>query len=192
MEVSQTTLLTAATLKAVTLEQAKKHCEVGQDDTTHDDQLTLLIDVATDQFENDCDICLLTQTHRVYLEYWTDDEIYLPKRPIQSITSIKYYDDSNTQRTLSTDIYSLNAPERSIELKLNQVWPSVVTDRWDGVEVTYVCGYTAADLVPASARHAILLLVGYYFGQNRGDNDRPNDMVAYGRLVKQFLRSTYP
>lgn len=192
MEVSQTTLVTAATLKPVTLVQAKKQCEVPADDTTHDDQLTLLIDVATDQFENDCDICLLTQTQRVYAEEFSDDEIYLPKRPVQSIASIKYYDDANTQQTLSASVYSLNAPERSVELVFNQVWPSVATDRWDAVEITYVCGYSSAVLVPASARHAVLLLVGYYFGQNRGDNDRPNDMEAYRRLVKQFLRSNYP
>lgn len=191
MEVSQTTLITAATLKPVTRAQAKKHCEIPTDDTTHDDQIDLLIDVATDQFENDCDICLLTQTHRVYAENWCE-EIYLPKRPVQSITTIKYYDDSNTLQTLSTSIYDLNAPERSIELKYNQVWPSLVTDRWDAVEITYVCGWTSASLVPAAARHAVLMLIGYYFGQNRGDNDRANDLVAYGRLKDQFLRSSYP
>ena len=191
MEVSQPTLVTAPTLRAISLEQARKQCELDQDDATHDDQLSMLIDTATDQFENDCDICLLTQTQRVYLEDFID-EIYLPKRPIQSITSIKYYDQSDALQTLSSTVYSLNSPERSVELKFNQVWPSVATERWDAVEVTYVCGYASASLVPAAAKHALLLLVGYYFGQNRGDNDRPNDLNAYGRLVKQFLRSTYP
>ena len=191
MEVSQPTLVTAPTLRAISLEQARKQCELDQDDATHDDQLSMLIDTATDQFENDCDICLLTQTQRVYLEDFID-EIYLPKRPIQSITSIKYYDQSDALQTLASTVYSLNSPERSVELKFNQVWPSVATERWDAVEVTYVCGYASASLVPAAAKHALLLLVGYYFGQNRGDNDRPNDLNAYGRLVKQFLRSTYP
>lgn len=191
MIVSQPTLVTAPTLRAVTLEQARKQCELDQDDATHDSQLTMLIDTATDQFENDCDICLLTQTQRVYLKQFCD-EIYLPKRPVQSITTVKYYDDSDALQTLASSVYTLNSPERSVELKFNQVWPSTASDRWDAVEVTYVCGYTSADLVPAAARHAILLLVGYYFGQNRGDNDRPNDLNAYGRLVKQFLRSTYP
>ena len=191
MEVSQPTLVTAPTLRAISLEQARKQCELDQDDATHDDQLSMLIDTATDQFENDCDICLLTQTQRVYLEDFID-EIYLPKRPIQSIASIKYYDQSDALQTLSSTVYSLNSPERSVELKFNQVWPSVATERWDAVEVTYVCGYASASLVPAAARHALLLLVGYYFGQNRGDNDRPNDLNAYSRLVKQFLRSTYP
>lgn len=191
MEVSQTTQVIAPTLQPVTLSRAKKHCEIGQDDTTHDEQLADLIATATDQFENDCDVCLMTQTQRVYLEQWCD-EIYLPKRPIQSVTSIKYYDDSNSLQTLSTAVYSLNKPERSIEVKFNQVWPSVATERWDAIEIDYVCGYTAVELVPGAARHAILLLVGYYFGQNRGDNDRPNDLAAYGRLVKQFLRTSYP
>lgn len=190
-DVSQTTLVTAATLKPVTLLQAKKHCEVPLDDTTHEDQLEMLIDVATDQFENDCDICLLTQSHKVYLQDWPE-RIYLPKRPIQSVTSVRYYDSSNSQQTLSTSIYSLNPPERSLVLKINQDWPSVATDRWDAIEVEYVCGFASADSVPAAARHAVLMLVGYYFGQNRGDNDRSGDLTTYGRLVKQFLRSNYP
>lgn len=191
MRVSQTTVVTAPVLQAVTRAQVKKHCEVPIDDSTHDDQLEMLIDVATSQLENDCDICLLTQTIRVYAEDWCGDEIYLPKRPIQSISSVKYYDSSNTQQTLSTDVYYLNAPERSVELKYNQVWPSLTT-RWDAVEVNYVCGYTAASLVPANARHALMLLIGYYFGQNRGDNDRANDLDAYYRLVKQLQRFDYP
>lgn len=189
--VSQTTVTTPPTLKPVTLVQARKHCELPQDDATHDDQLTLLIDVATDQFENDCDLCLLTQTLRVYSENWCE-KVYLPKRPVQSIASIKYYDTSNTQQTLSSSVYSLNLPQRSVELKVDQAWPAIATDRWDAIEINYVCGYTSADLVPAAARHAVLLLIGYYFSQNRGDNDRPNDMTAYRRIVNQFLRSTYP
>lgn len=192
MKISPATLVTPPVLKPVTLAQAKKHCEVPIDDTVHDDQLEMLIDAATSQFENDCDICLLTQTQRVYMEYWCNDEIYLPKRPVQSVTTIKYYDDSNIQQTLSTSIYSLNAPERAVQLSFDQVWPSVATDKWDAIEITYVCGYTSASAVPASARHAVLLLVGYYFGQNRGDNDRPNDMRAYKNLVNQFIRDSYP
>lgn len=191
MHISQTTLITAPTLQAVTLAQAKKQCEIAQSDTTHDDQLEMLIDVATSQLEDDCDLCLLTQTHRVYAEEFCD-ELYLPKRPIQSIASIKYYDVSNVQQTLSSSVYSLNAPERSVELKYNQVWPSVSADRWDAIEVNYVCGYASASDVPANAKHALLLLIAYYFSKNRGDNDGANDLTAYRRLVAQLQRSNYP
>lgn len=191
LEVSPATLVTAPTLIPVTLTQAKKHCEVPTDDTTHDDQLDLLINVATKQVEDDCDICLLTQTWRVYAEQWPD-KLYLPKSPVASITTVKYYDESNALQTLATSVYTLNPTRRSVELKYNQVWPSIATDRYDAIEVTYVCGWSSAGLVPANARQAVLLLVGYYFAQNRGDNDRPNDMAAYQRLKNQLLRSTYP
>jgi len=81
---------------------------------------------------------------------------------------------------------------RKVHLKYQQYWPTAIVDRWDAVEVIYVAGYTSARRVPAIAKQAMLLLVGYYFDANRGDNDRSNDLQAYERLVSRFMRSTYP
>lgn len=120
------------------------------------------------------------------------DEIYLPKRPIASITSVKYYDTSNVQQTLATTVYGLDAASRAVRLKHLQDWPTTVLDRWDTWEITYVCGYASASLVPAISKQAMLLLVGKYF-ENR-------DMLigatytdrAYEALVAKFIRSSYP
>lgn len=192
MQVSKPVLVTAASLRPVTRAQAKKQCEIPSDDTTHDDQIDLLIDVASAEFEADTDMALLTQTWRVYADSWGSTEsLQLPKRPIQSVASVKYFDTANAQQTLTSSVYSLDDTDRVLRLAYNQVWPSHI-DRWDAIQVNYVCGYAAASDVPSTIKQAVLLLIGYYFGQNRGDNDRANDKVAYERLVAKHWRSTYP
>lgn len=188
---SRPELVTAPTLRPVTLEQARTQVFLASDDTTHDTELADIIDVAAEQWESDTDSILMSRSLRVYLEVFDDDEIYLPSRPIQSITSVLYYDDSDTQRTLATSVYDLDKGARAVRLKWSQVWPST-SIRWDAAQINYVAGYSTAAEVPNIAKRAVLLLVGYYFAANRGDNDKPQDMRAYERLVQHHLRSTYP
>lgn len=188
---SRPEVVTAATLPAVTLEQARAQVFLASDDTTHDTVLAGIIETATEQWESDTDSVLMSRTLRVYLECFDDDEIYLPSRPVQSVTSVKYYNDSDVLTTLSSSVYDLDKGSRAVRLKWDSVWPSTAT-RWDAAQVNYVAGYTTANDVPAIAKRAILLLVGYYFAANRGDNDKPNDMRAYERLVQHQLRATYP
>jgi uncharacterized phiE125 gp8 family phage protein len=184
--------VTDQTSEAITLAQARKQLEIAQSDLAHDDQLTLLIQSARDQWEADTDSAVLTQTWRVYLDSFNDDEIYLPKRPVSSITTLKYYDLTNTQQTLATSYYSLDQGSRVIRLKYQQDWPGTVA-RWDAVEITYVCGYASAAAVPAIAKQAMLLLVGKYF-ENRDllVNDVIFTDAAYESLVRKFMRSCYP
>jgi uncharacterized phiE125 gp8 family phage protein len=110
---------------------------------------------------------------------------------VQSITHVKYYDSGDVLQTLSTSVYDLDQSCRAVRLKNLQVWPAV-SDRWDAITITYVAGYAQSYLVPAIAKQAMLLLVGYYFDANRGDNDRNNDQRAYEALVTKFMRSNYP
>lgn len=185
---SRATVVTAATAEPVTLAQARKQLELSPSDTAHDDQLTLLLQAAREQWEHDTDSVTMTTTLSVTLPHFGGTNIDLPKRPIQSITHIKYY-ASGTLTTLATSVYSLDAPRRQARLNELQSWPSADT-RWDAVVITYVAGYASAAAVPAIAKQAILLLVGHYF-ENR-------DMIgsfrsdAYDALVSRFRRPTYP
>jgi len=190
-ETSRAMLVTAPVSEPITLAEAKKQLELSPTDTAHDAQLSLLIQAAREQWEADTDSACLTQTWKVTAEEFDDDEIYLPKRPVQSITHVKYYDSGDVLQTLSTSVYDLDQSCRAVRLKNLQVWPAV-SDRWDAITITYVAGYAQSYLVPAIAKQAMLLLVGYYFDANRGDNDRNSDQRAYEALVTKFMRSNYP
>ena len=151
----------------------------------------MLIQAAREQWEHDTDSCCLTQTLYVHAEEF-EDEIELPKRPISSISSIQYYDLTNTLQTLSSSVYSLNPSEREVERKWMQIWPPTI-DRWDAIKITYVAGYASAALVPAIHKQAIRLLISHYF-ENRDMimSDALTSVRAYECLVTKFMRASYP
>lgn len=190
-EVSRPTVVTGPTAEPITLAEAKRQLFLAESDTSQDAELISRIQAAREQWEHDTDTYLLTQTLSVTLERFGEREIYLPGRPIQSITHIKYYDENDTLQTFSSSRYSFNAPEREIELKWQEQWP-VTAIRWDAATVTFVAGHASIAAIPAIAKQAMLLLITYYQYSNRGDNDRPNDLRAYENLVRRFTRSTYP
>lgn len=190
-EVSRPTVVTGPASEPVTLAEAKRQLFLAESDTSNDAELVSRIQAAREQWEHDTDSQLLTQTLSVTAEAFGGREIYLPGKPIQSVSFVKYYDDANTLQTLSTSLYSFNAPDREIELNWNSTWPTT-SIRWDAVQIQFVAGNTSLSAVPAIAKQAILLLITYYHFGNRGDNDRPNDLRAYDALVRRYMRAGYP
>lgn len=183
--------LTPPTQEPLTIAEVKLHVNVADNDATFDAELMRHVQAAREQWEHDTDSRLLTQTVRTRFEQLIGQIVKLPLRPIQSVTSITYYDSNDTEQTLSTDVYDVDLQRQSIRLKTNQSWPTLAV-RWDAATVQYIVGLTSRQLVPAIAKQAMLLLIGYYFEANRGDNDRPNDLRAYESLVARYMRSTYP
>jgi uncharacterized phiE125 gp8 family phage protein len=181
--------VTAPTFEPVTVAQARKQVELAESDRAHDEQLELLIQAAREQLEADTDLVLGQKTVKVYDDDF-DAAMQLQLRPIQSITSVKYYDTGNSLQTLSTSYYDFDAANRKVVLKYNQTWPAVILGRYDAVEITYVCGYASQALIPALAKQACLLLVGNYF-EGR-DMLKESDAKTYDRIVAKLMRSTYP
>jgi uncharacterized phiE125 gp8 family phage protein len=186
----QAELVTGPTVEPLSLAECKKHLEIASSDTNHDAQLTSLIAEARQQWEHDTDSVLCYQYWRIRVKSWSD-RFALPKRPIQSITSIAYYDGNNTLQTLSTSLYQLHINE--VRLAYQATLPTT-NDRWDAWTITYRCGYSQdATLVPAIAKRAMLLLVGYYF-ENRDMmvSETNYNRKVYEDLVLRFARSNYP
>ena len=125
-----------------------------------DSQLTLILKQARKQVEEDARRKLITQTVKLYMdEFPDDDEIEIRLAPIQSITSVKYYDQNATLQTLATTVYWENLIETppEIELRQSQIWPVVQLERPNAVIIEFVAGYgSTAASVPAAARLAIM------------------------------------
>lgn len=89
----------------------------------------------------------------------------LPRGSLQSVTSIKYYDENNVQQTLDANTYYHVIKDTilgRVVLRSGQTWPTTY-DRPDAVEVVYVAGYGAAGLVPASLKAAVLMTAAHWF-----------------------------
>jgi hypothetical protein len=78
-------------------------------------------------------------------------QIDLPFAPVQSVTSIKVYDRSDTETTVSAGIYGVARDK--IYLNEGQTWPTNLRDH-AAVKITYVVGFGASD-VPSPIVQAI-------------------------------------
>lgn len=185
-------IVTRPTTEPLTLGEAKKQLEISISDTTHDDHLTALVIAARQQWEDDTDSAVCNQTWKVETQEFVDG-MKLPKRPVQSITTIQYYDGTNTLQTLASTVYQLHAGRGEIRLGYQQVLPAT-SARWDAWKITYLCGYgTDGTNVPGVAKRAMMLLIGYHF-ENRDmlQNESTFNRSAYESLVLRYIRSTYP
>lgn len=159
---SNWTLYTAPAVEPVNLADLKANCRI--DVTDHDDLLTQLIVAARTYLEEVTWLSFITQTWEYRTDRWADP-IVLPRGPLQSITSVKYYDTADVQQTLSTDVYEASIYDLpgGVRLKHDQTWPAV-RGHADDIVVRYVSGYGAtAATVPQPLRQAILLLAGHLF-----------------------------
>lgn len=182
-------LVTAPTSEPVTTAEARTHLEISG--TDHDAKLDELIEAARQQYELDTGYHVIQQTWKLRLP--TIQEMLFTQRPVNSISSITYFDTDNNSQTLATTVYELDQASNALRLKYQQEWPSVAT-RWDAVTITYVVGENSgASTVDEIHKQAILLLVGHWF-ENR-DMLLPENFQttkAYELLVRRTIRSTYP
>ncbi|MDB4312003.1 head-tail connector protein [bacterium] len=161
------------TAEPVTLAYAKNHLRV---DITDDDALiTNLITAAREYIEVYCARSIVQHTYRADLPGFYD-VMQLPLGPVQSISSIKYYDTASPSvlQTLSSSVYSLQ--KDCVYKNEGASWESVA-NRPDAVQITYMAGYSdlasPEDTVgntPQAISVALLLLVGDYYENREGQS----------------------
>lgn len=164
-------LFTAPTVEPVSSAEAKLHCRI---DTSADDTLiTMLIAAARRKVEADANRALITQTWELVLDVFpTQTFIELPLPPLQSVSSIKYYDNSASpvETTFASTNYLVcidNQYGGLIVLKDSASWPVMTNPLEKGaVRIKFVCGYGAAAAVPEIYKQAMLLLIGHWY-ENR-------------------------
>lgn len=150
------------TVEPVTKAEVKANSRI--DTNAEDSLLDLLIAAARSECENRAWLSLCTQTWRVYLPDWPSEPLILPRHPVQSISSVTYFDSSDASHTLSSSIYALvpsSGQDASIALAANQEWPSVtLSDRQYPIEIEYVTGFGDAAAVPNLIKAWLLRFVG--------------------------------
>ena len=153
-------LQTGPTIEPLTVDEAKLQLRIDSD--TDDAAVERRLRSARSQAETYLMRGLLTQTWQYAQDDWAD-EILLPMAaPLQSVTSVKYYDTSGVLTTLATTVYLadlLSEPGRVV-LKPAQIWPALQANRVLAVEIVYVVGFAAADLIPADIVDGVCLLLG--------------------------------
>jgi uncharacterized phiE125 gp8 family phage protein len=153
------TLVTGPAKEPLSVDQAKSQCRIDVAD--EDASIADYIAASRVDAEEYMSRGLFTQTWKFTLDAFAN-EIWLPRAaPLQSVSSIQYYDTSGTLQTLATSYYVVDTvaePGRIVKAPL-QTWPSLQADRASAVIVNYVVGWSDVTLIPAAINHGIGLLV---------------------------------
>jgi uncharacterized phiE125 gp8 family phage protein len=163
----------------VTVWEAKQHLEIDHSD--RDTYISTLISVARELGEDFTARSFFTQTLVAQLDEFPTDFIELIYGPVQSITTLKYYDVANVQQTWSSANYRLDTVSKIANVEPIDSWPDVY-DRQDAIEITYVAGESDTDNIDFSIKQGILMLVGHLF-ENRQD-------VIVGSQVNHMPKSS--
>lgn len=185
-------LVTPPAQEPVTLADVKAWARVA---TSADDALlTAILTAARLHVEQIAGLALLTQTWDYWLDMfpygglsplrwtygspyaasvprWTyafpSGEIALPYAPLQTVSFVKYVDDTGATATLDPSLYQVDAtrlPGRIVPA-YGQTWP-VARSQPNAVQVEYVAGYGAASTnVPEPLKQAIKVLAATMYEQ---------------------------
>jgi len=159
-------LLTPPAQLPVTLEEVKEHLRI--DDTDHDSLITTFINAAVADVENMTGRALITQTWDLLFDSWGEIKLsVLPFGNLQSITSIKYYGEDDTEQLVSTDNYIV----ANVGTDFGRIWFDDDSDfdypvlgQATKIIVTGVFGYGDTDAdIPAIIKTSIKLIVSDLF-----------------------------
>jgi uncharacterized phiE125 gp8 family phage protein len=161
----------------VTVAESKADLRVQH--TAEDTLIDSLIAAATDYADVPNGVvgkALITQTWTLSVRSFEPNlKLHIPITPVQSISSITYYDADNVQQSLTVFDFYLYGDEDTawIEPKPNVTLPTVYP-REDAITVTFVAGFGATSAsVPNSIRQAIRLLVAHWYENRTAATDRP-------------------
>jgi uncharacterized phiE125 gp8 family phage protein len=160
------TLHTAPTAEPVSLDEAKKQCDIADGLTYHDQELMGKIVAARQFVERRLNRQLVTATWNLFLDRFPCgmEPIMVPNAPLQSITSIAYVDSAGDSQTWSASAYRVGVsrePGRVVPV-FGGTYPTTL-NTIDAVAVRFVAGYGAPAAVPQGIKDAILLLVNHWF-----------------------------
>lgn len=171
------TTVTAPTIRAVTLEEARQQLRLD----THDEDMLLAVhlDAAQAELERLADLRLCPQTLAMVLDTWPD-EITVPVRPV-SIAAITYTAISGETPTLPEADYIARPRHGFMRIRpaVGASWPPLAPD--GQITITLSAGFADGHPDLAIARAAILVKTASLFENREGAA-----CLAFDTLVNQL------
>ena len=178
-------------IEPLSLAEIKSHLRV--DDSSDDEMLSTIIQVAREQVEDITRRALLTSTWDFVIQEWpVENYIKLPYGNLQSVTSVKWKDTDGTETTLTagTDYLVETNGENvgRVVLPYGESWPSDTLYPSNPITIRFVCGWTAASLIPAKIKAACKLIAGDIY-QNREGKILTGQSYQENKAVMALLAS---
>lgn len=182
--------VTEPTIEPVSRIEAREHLRL--DDDVDDAQVRAYITAARVYVENFTGRLLINRTMRQYLDgarggignYWEGtrqgpsltadgDFIEIAASPVVSVSSIKYYDDADTEYTWNSANYYVDTAQDvgRVVLRDGGVFPTDLRAA-NGLEINFTAGYgTSPTNIPEAIRVAVLQMTTFFY-EHRGDFER--------------------
>lgn len=195
-------LTSGPALEPVTLAEAKAHLRV--DGTAEDALIQSLIVTSRLHVEAALGLALVTQSWTWLVDRWprpamrrgqvtgpqpaSDLRLNLPLRPVQAIAHVKLWREDGTSESLDLSRFYLDGmatPARLVWLGGALPSPGRLAN---GIEIAFTAGFgAAAAAVPATIRHALLLLVAHWY-EHREPVEIGSGLVAVPPMVSELLQ----
>jgi len=187
-------IVTRPAVPLMTLADAKEHLRItGTDEDGYVGGLVSDVEGYLDAEHGVLGRAFITQTWDEAIDGFPESRIDLPFAPVQSITSITYYDTANAAQTLAASNYSLvSANDQAFIQKASAgTWPETY-DRPDAVTVRYVCGYGDAPTdLPQQVLRLVRLLVAHWDGHRSAASDRSAvEVPMAAQMIMSSLRTS--
>ena len=163
-------LTTAANEEPVTLNDARTHLRISDDDRTEDALILGIISAARIEAERTLGRPLVEQSWTAKMDGFPDsDEIELPLPPLVSVTTVKYVDPDGELQTFSSAYYTVDTSGVCGRIYLNYgySWPDIRLEP-NAVRIEFVAGYGDASAVPEDIRAWMLLRIGDRYEHREG------------------------
>lgn len=158
-------VVTAPGAEPLDLAEVRRH--VRQIAGIDDDALADFITRVRGSVEDYLHRSLITQTREQVMDRFPRGPIELQFGPIQSLTSIKYLDDSDVEQTEDAALYDVDlysVPPR-IQPKFGRIYP-VLQPGLNRVRIRYTAGYgDTAAAIPPGIRTGMMLMLGTLYEQ---------------------------
>lgn len=175
---------TAPATEPISLADAKIHLRTITGDTSEDSAvITPLIQAAREYCENITGRALSLQTVKAYPDKW--GLWRLPRPPLLTVASIKYYDENGTEYTLPVADYQVDTVDGQIDI-LEE--PNVTLRDLNPIVVEYACGYTTGNALPMAVRQAMLLLIGHWYMNREAVTTGATTSVEIDMTTRALLR----
>ena len=179
------TRTSAPASEPITTAELKTHLKIDWND--EDSYLDALIQAAREMCEAYTNMSFFTQTYTVEFDDFPNGDINLHKAPLQSITSVTYYDVDNAEQTLATSNYWADLNKLPARIYFDDT-PDTYDDRFNAVKVTMVSGWDDTANIPEAVKHAIKLQAAYMY-ENREDANKKqggNMLLVSERLLNAY------
>jgi uncharacterized phiE125 gp8 family phage protein len=173
-------VITPPETEPITLAEAKTHCRI--DGNEEDSFINGLITSAREYSEGYQNRAYVTQTLEQTFDRWPCFPVDIPRPPLVSVASVKYFGTNNAEYVLGTDKYFVDVDSEPGRIALNYsvTLPTTTLRPINAVKIRYTAG---ASSVPKKFKQAMFLLIGYWF-ENR-------EAAQQGTLSREIMFSVH-